>query len=509
MEESMIRIRFVPDLAHGTVTPSAPQFGGVQGDRNAAQVSFFVPEALREDSYRFRIEGENGAGGFVTTPPLPLDDEGCVSTLLDEQFTAAGGQLLLRLTVSELQEGNETATIHSFDGRVYFADAAEQNVPSPYTTTLSAMMCRNDEALAEMQELEQAVTAQMEAAALHESGQQSRLTALENRAGGIESDVDALVVRAGIIVGDVDALEVRAGGIESDVDALEVRAGGIESDVDALETQLTALDAVAERKETETTPWKLIQKLVRTGCAARVFAVGDTLIGHHAEYGVLRWKVVGFDHDTAADPTLSHSMTLQLENGLHREDGLYDTKAYDVTSDTGFLTDWETSDIRAWLNSDARGGQWHTSDSGDTAPDYAAQDGFVRGFEGSFLEAIGSVKKQTATASGVTPKTKETNDLFFLPSRPELYGGNPPGGTGAKEGSVYAAYGSGHSDLNASGTSADGNRVKTCGGEETAWLSRSVHPLSSTMSFYVYEDGHMAYLSADSKGAVVPMCCIV
>lgn len=509
MEECMIHIRFVPDLEHGTVSPSAPQFGGVQGDRNAAQVTFLVPEELRGDDYRFRIEGEDGAGAFVTTAPLPLDDEGCVSTLLDERFTAAGGQILVRLVVSEIQNDNEVATVRSFDGRLFFADAPAAGVASPFRDTLSALLCRNEEKLEQMNGTAAALServsefnARVGASEGMLMSHGTRLTAAESRLTAVEGDVDALENDVDALESGVSALETRADVVEGDVSALE-------SGVNALETQLTALNEAAERKETETTPWKLIQKLVRAGCAPRVFAVGDTLIGHHAEYGVLRWKVVAFDHDTAVDPTLSHSMTLQLESALHRQDGAYDKKSYDAQG-TNFTPDWERSDVRAWLNSAARGGQWYTPGAAtDTTPNYAAQDGFVRGFEGSFLEAIGPVKKSTAVAGTTTSRTRVTNDLFFLPSRPEVYGGNPPGNTGADEGSVYAAYGSGHSSLNAPGTGADTNRVRTCGGAATTWLLRSIHPLLSNMVLYAHEDGSLTQHAAETTGAVVPMCCIV
>lgn len=123
MEEPIISILFTPSLSSGTVSPSAPQYAGVQGDHRAAQVAFAVPEALRGDRFRYRIDGLDGAGGYVTSGLLPLDDRGVVAYLLPAAFTQAGGQLLIRLVVSELDGGDEIATTHSFDGRLYFADA--------------------------------------------------------------------------------------------------------------------------------------------------------------------------------------------------------------------------------------------------------------------------------------------------------------------------------------------------------------------------------------------------
>ena len=131
MEYPLISIRFTPNFAMGTVSPSAPQYGGVQGDHRATQVEFVVPEELQGDSFRYRIDGLDGAGGYVTSGLLPIDGSGRVAFLLPAAFTQAGGELLVRLVVSELADGDEVATTHSYDGRLYFAAA-----PGPMDTSL-------------------------------------------------------------------------------------------------------------------------------------------------------------------------------------------------------------------------------------------------------------------------------------------------------------------------------------------------------------------------------------
>lgn len=146
MEQPIISIRFTPDLVSGTVSPAAPQYGGVQGDHHAVQVSFDVPEELQGDRFRYRIDGRDGAGGYVTSGLLPLDDSGAVGFLLPAAFTQAGGQLLVRLVVSELDDHQEIATAHSFDGRLYFADAPDPTDDSLLRGSIAAM-------LAEMQAL--------------------------------------------------------------------------------------------------------------------------------------------------------------------------------------------------------------------------------------------------------------------------------------------------------------------------------------------------------------------
>ena len=140
MEQPIIRIRFTPDLMLGTVSPSAPQYGGVPGDNRAVQVSFAVPEELQGNRFRYRIEGVDGAGGYVTSGLLPIDDDGIVCLLLPATFTQAGGQLLVRLVVSELSDGEEISTTHSFDGRIYFADEVTLPDRSLLRGSISAML---------------------------------------------------------------------------------------------------------------------------------------------------------------------------------------------------------------------------------------------------------------------------------------------------------------------------------------------------------------------------------
>ncbi|MBR3289619.1 MAG: hypothetical protein IKI63_02445 [Clostridia bacterium] len=140
MEHPIISIRFTPNLVSGDVSPSAPQYGGVQGDHRAVQVSFDVPEDLQGERFRYRIDGLDGAGGYVTSGLLPLDGSGTVGFLLPAAFTQAGGQLLVRLVVSELDEHQEIGTVHSFDGRLYFADAPAPMDDSLLRGSVAAML---------------------------------------------------------------------------------------------------------------------------------------------------------------------------------------------------------------------------------------------------------------------------------------------------------------------------------------------------------------------------------
>lgn len=61
------------------------------------------------------------------------------------------------------------------------------------------------------------------------------------------------------------------------------------------------------------TSWAQVQELVRAGLAPQVFSVGDQLTCQK-NGNTLVWDVIGFDHDTPYDNTLTHSMTLQLHS---------------------------------------------------------------------------------------------------------------------------------------------------------------------------------------------------
>lgn len=59
--------------------------------------------------------------------------------------------------------------------------------------------------------------------------------------------------------------------------------------------------------------WADVQTIVRAGMAAKFFAVGDQLTCQKDGTNLV-WDVIGFDHDTPADPRFTHSMTLQLHD---------------------------------------------------------------------------------------------------------------------------------------------------------------------------------------------------
>lgn len=87
---------------------------------------------------------------------------------------------------------------------------------------------------------------------------------------------------------------------------------------------------------------------------------------------------------------------------------------------------WRESAVRQWLNSAAPANEWwHPQTIFDRPPNYANQPGFLAGFDGDFLGAVGLVDVTTARntvyeVGGTTGGSYTTRDKFFLPSMAEV-----------------------------------------------------------------------------------------
>lgn len=150
METAAIQILYAIDLEHGTVSPSDPQYAGVQGDNQAAYLAFTVPETYRTDSYVYRIAFLNGTGAYYTTDLLPLGSDNTVGTWLSVPVTNGGAQVIARLIISAIVDGSEPQTVKSADGRIWFREAeTEQSVP--FEQAISLMLSKTEEAASEAQ----------------------------------------------------------------------------------------------------------------------------------------------------------------------------------------------------------------------------------------------------------------------------------------------------------------------------------------------------------------------
>ena len=61
------------------------------------------------------------------------------------------------------------------------------------------------------------------------------------------------------------------------------------------------------------TSWSQVQTVVRSGLARNFFQIGDQLVCNKGDKPLV-WDIIGFDHDTPADPQYTHSLTLQTHH---------------------------------------------------------------------------------------------------------------------------------------------------------------------------------------------------
>lgn len=168
---------------------------------------------------------------------------------------------------------------------------------------------------------------------------------------------------------------------------------------------------------------------------------------------------------------------------------------------------WLHSSIRQWLNSDkAANAWWKTQNVFDRPPLNINTAGFLTNMDNEFMSAIGKVKKRTArdtVADG--GGYEDTDELIFLLSRSEMYGGLE---NNVNEGEPYPYYVN-YSDLSAAGTGADTNRIKYQNGTAKHWWLRSPNSGNGSYVHRVLSTGNINGNNAYNSVGVAPACCIV
>ncbi len=106
------------------ITPTAPQWAGMQGEHQATRVVFILPDALNTGEYRFRAEWVDGTQSFFTSGFLKAES-GEVSLLIPSAWTAAGGTGEIRLVAQLEGEENASQTVYSRPGRLTFTNRDE------------------------------------------------------------------------------------------------------------------------------------------------------------------------------------------------------------------------------------------------------------------------------------------------------------------------------------------------------------------------------------------------
>ena len=181
---------------------------------------------------------------------------------------------------------------------------------------------------------------------------------------------------------------------------------------------------------------------------------------------------------------------------------------------------WSTSAMRQHLNSGAAAGSvWTPQTVWDRAPSWVSNTaGFKHGLDPEFIKICGDVELLTAlsTVAGDTSSAaasagtgnETTVDKFFLPSRPEVFGG---GDNNSDKGDAWQYYAA-NSDVpgGSSNPNADTNRIKTnAAGSAQYWWLRSPnvgigHNVRSIDPSGIVNNYYRAYGSS----GVAPACVV-
>ena len=180
---------------------------------------------------------------------------------------------------------------------------------------------------------------------------------------------------------------------------------------------------------------------------------------------------------------------------------------------------WSEGSMRQHLNSKKAAGQVYTAQSHwDRPPSWAANTaGFMHGLDPEFIKICADVELLTAlsTAAGDTTTTEgnagtgyeTTVDKFFLPSRPEVFGG---GDNASDKGTPWAFYKL-NSDVpgGSSNSGNDSNRIKlNASGSPYYWWLRSPSVGLGHYVRYIDPAGSVNYGSAINSYGVAPACVI-
>ena len=180
---------------------------------------------------------------------------------------------------------------------------------------------------------------------------------------------------------------------------------------------------------------------------------------------------------------------------------------------------WSTGAMRQHLNSSkVAGSVWTPQTVWDRAPSWVSSTaGFMHGLDPEFVKICGDVELLTAlsTVAGDTTAAEgsagtgfeTTVDKFFLPSRPEVFGG---GDNASDKGNAWQYY-SANSDVpgGSSNSGNDTNRIKTnAAGSAQYWWLRSPYVGYGGYVRGIYPAGSVGYNLAGSSYGVAPACVV-
>ena len=180
---------------------------------------------------------------------------------------------------------------------------------------------------------------------------------------------------------------------------------------------------------------------------------------------------------------------------------------------------WSTSAMRQHLNSGKTAGTvWTPKTVWDRPPAWVSNTaGFMHGLDPEFvkictdvelLTALSPVAGDTTAAEGSAGTGFETTvDKFFLPSRPEVFGG---GDNASDKGDAWQYY-SANSDVpgGANNSGADSNRIKVNAARNASyWWLRSPNVDLGSSVRCIGPTGGVSYHTAGNSSGVAPACVV-
>lgn len=307
-----------------------------------------------------------------------------------------------------------------------------------------------------------------------------------------------------------------------------------------------------------------VQKIVQSGLAEKVFAIGDQFICPWTDIASGKtydwvWGIRDFCSCELEDGSVVPGMIIQAdyaspfsiqfdapENEVATEAAFTDGYYYYIKNTDGSFTlqdvtygdaipsgttyyhsgirdttgnicrygynRWSHSAYRQILNSHAGKGEWwEPQHPGDVAPSgLNSTAGFLSGFEEDFLNVIGPVKVTTAlntVTDSALGATEDTYDTMFLLSIEQMYG--QPQLTGA-EGEALK-YWKEATGLSAPGNGSNVGRITYALENKTSAQTvrlRSAYRGYSYFAWYVNSAGNLHYNSATNAYRCAPACII-
>ena len=180
---------------------------------------------------------------------------------------------------------------------------------------------------------------------------------------------------------------------------------------------------------------------------------------------------------------------------------------------------WSESAIRQHLNSNKIAGQvWTPKSKWDRPPSWAMNTaGFMHGLDPEFIKVCADVELLTVLNTVCDTTTTEGNagtgyettiDKFFIPSRPEIFGG---GDNNSDKGTPWPYYKLNSDAPNGSSNAgADSNRVKVYASNKAVgyWWLRSPHTGYAYIPRYVNTAGQVGNDGAYNAYGLAPACVV-